>query len=86
MGDDVPSGENMEGDALDRMQHEQLKEILWECVDSLPGRQPEVIRKQYQENMTMTEIGREYGVSCEAIRQDQAKALGSCGSLRGQIG
>lgn len=60
---------------LERMQHEQLKAILWECVDSLPGRQPKVIRKQYQDNMTMTEIGREYGVSCEAVRQDQSKAL-----------
>jgi RNA polymerase primary sigma factor len=75
LGDGVPSGEDMEGDALDRMQHEQLKSVLWECVDSLPGRLPEVIRKQYQDNMTMAEIGREYGVSREAIRQDQAKAL-----------
>ncbi|WP_077613001.1 sigma-70 family RNA polymerase sigma factor [Clostridium sp. Marseille-P2415] len=70
VGDSVPSGEDMEGDALD-----QLKAVLWECMDSQPGRQPEVIRKQYQDNMTMAEIGREYGVSREAIRQDQAKAL-----------
>lgn len=75
LGDGVPSGEDMEGDALDRMQHEQLKVVLWECVDSLHGRQSEVIRKQYQDNMTMAEIAREYGVSREAIRQDQAKAL-----------
>lgn len=75
LGDSVPSDEDMEGDSLDRLQHEQLKAVLWECVDSLPGRQPEVIRKQYQGNMTMAEIGREYGVSREAIRQDQAKAL-----------
>ena len=75
LGDGVPSGEDMEGDTLERMQHEQLKAVLWECVDGLPGRQPEVIRKQYRDNMTMAEIGREYGVSREAIRQDQAKAL-----------
>ena len=75
LGDSVPSGEDMEGNMLDRLQHEQLKTVLWECVDSLHGRQPEVIRKQYQDNMTMAEIAREYGVSCEAIRQDQAKAL-----------
>ena len=75
LGDGVPSGEDMEGDTLDRLQHEQLKAVIWECVDSLGGRLPEVIRKQYQDNMTMAEIGREYGVSREAIRQDQAKAL-----------
>jgi RNA polymerase primary sigma factor len=75
LGDSVPSGEDMEGDSLDRLQHEQLKAVLWECVDGLHGRLPEVIRKQYRDNMTMAEIGREYGVSREAIRQDQAKAL-----------
>ncbi|EXG84078.1 RNA polymerase sigma factor, sigma-70 family [Clostridium sp. ASBs410] len=75
MGDGVPSGEDMEGNTLDRLQHEQLKVVLWECVDSLQGRQPEVIRKQYQENMTLEAIGEEYGVSREAIRQDQARAL-----------
>jgi RNA polymerase primary sigma factor len=75
VGDSVPSGEDMEGDSLDRLQHEQLKAVLWNCVDSLPGRQREVIRKQYRDNMTIAEIGREYGVSREAIRQDQAKAL-----------
>ena len=75
LGDGVTSGEDMEGDTLDRLQHEQLKSVLWECVDSLGGRLPEVIRKQYQDNMTMAEIAREYGVSREAIRQDQAKAL-----------
>ena len=75
LGDGVTSGEDMEGDTLDRLQHEQLKSVLWECVDSLGGRLPEVLRKQYQDNMTMAEIGREYGVSREAIRQDQVKAL-----------
>ncbi|EXG87934.1 RNA polymerase sigma factor, sigma-70 family [Clostridium sp. ASBs410] len=75
VGDGIPSGEDMEGDSLDRLQHERLKAVLWECVDSLQGRKPEVIRKQYQENMSLEAIGEEYGVSSEAIRQDQAKAL-----------
>lgn len=71
----IASGEDMEGDALDRLQHEQLKAVLWECVNSLHGRQPEVIRKRYQDNMTLEAIGKEYGVSRDAIRQDQTKAL-----------
>lgn len=45
VGDGIASGEDMEEDSLDRLHHEQLKAVLWECVDSLPGRQPEVIRK-----------------------------------------
>lgn len=71
----IAYGEDMEGDALDRLQHEQLKSVLWECVDSLHGRQPEVIRKRYQDDMSMRAVGRAYGVSCEAIRQDEAQAM-----------
>lgn len=75
LGDGIPSGEDMEGDTLDRFQHEQLKAVLWECVDSLPGRQSEIIRRRYQDNVTMTEIGRDYGVSCEAIRRQETQAM-----------
>lgn len=75
LGDSVPSGADMERDTLERMQHEQLKAVLWECVDSLPDRQQEIIRKRYQDNMTMAEIGREQGVTLEAIRQHEAKAM-----------
>ncbi|MFR3728378.1 sigma-70 family RNA polymerase sigma factor [Lacrimispora sp.] len=75
LGDSVPSGEDMEGNTFDRLQHEQLKAVLWECVDSLPDRQQEIIRKRYQDNMTMAEIGREQGVTLEAIRQHEAKAM-----------
>jgi RNA polymerase sigma factor (sigma-70 family) len=75
LGDGVPSDEDMEGDSLERLQHEQLKAVIWECVDSLPVRQSEIIRKRYQGNMSMAEIGREQGVTLEAIRQHEAKAM-----------
>ncbi|MDR2025579.1 MAG: sigma-70 family RNA polymerase sigma factor [Hungatella sp.] len=75
VGDGIPSGEDMEGDALDRLQQEQLKAVLWECVDGLPGRQPEILRKRFQENMTLDAIGESFGVWREAIRRDQNKAL-----------
>ena len=75
IGDMVASAEDMEGDVVERMQQEQLKAELWDCVDSLPGQQPAVIRMRFQENMTMEAIGQEYGTSGEAVRQIQAKAL-----------
>ena len=75
IGDMVASAEDMEGDVVERMQQEQLKAELWDCVDSLPGQQPAVIRMRFQENMTMEAIGQEYGTSGEAARQIQAKAL-----------
>ncbi len=86
VGDGIPSGEDMEGDSLDRLHHEQLKVVLWECVDSLQGRQPEVIRKQYQENMTLEAIGEEYGVSRKRSGKIRPGHSGSCGSLSDQTG
>lgn len=75
VGDMVASAEDMEGDTVERMQQEQLKAELWDCVDSLPGQQPAVLKMRFQGNMTMEAIGREYGTSGEAARQIQTKAL-----------
>ncbi|GEM_PF-111518 len=75
IGDMVASAEDMEGDTVERMQQEQLKAELWDCVGSLPGQQLAVLKMRFRENMTMEAIGREYGTSGEAVRQIQAKAL-----------
>lgn len=75
VGDLVASDEDTEGNALDRLQQEELRRELWDCVDSLPGRQPEVLRMRYQKNMSLSMIGREYGTTPEAVRQLHAKAL-----------
>lgn len=75
VGDLVASDEDTEGDALDRVQQEELRRELWDCVDSLPGRQPDVLRMRYQKNMSLSMIGREYGTTPEAVRQLHAKAL-----------
>lgn len=75
VGDLVPGAEDLEGDAVDRMEHEQLCAVLWECVDSLPGQQPTVIRQRYQGGLTLAEIGQQQGRTPEAVRQIQAKAL-----------
>lgn len=75
VGELVAAPADLEADVLDRVQHEQLCAVLWECVDSLEGRQPEVIRKRYQEGRTMAAIGADYGVTGEVIRQMESKAL-----------
>ena len=75
VGDMMASAEDMEEDTVERMQQEQLKAELWDCVDSLPGQQPAVLKMRFREDMTMEAIGREYGTSGEAVRQMQAKAL-----------
>lgn len=75
VGDVVASGDNLEGAALDRVQSAQLCAVLWECVDSLQGQQPAVIRQRYQGGMSLREIGEAQGTTAEAVRQIHAKAL-----------
>lgn len=60
---------------LDDMMQLQLKEELWSLVDTLEGRQPGVIRKRYQDNMTLEQISKDYNVTRELIRQTEVKAL-----------
>ncbi len=40
-----------------------LCSVLWQCVDSLPGKQPDVIRSRYKDNMTMKQCGQFCGIS-----------------------
>lgn len=75
LGDLVPSGDDLEGDALDRLDHDRLCSILWECVDSLEGQQPNILRQRYQGGLSLSEIGHKYGTTPEAVRQIHAKAL-----------
>ena len=64
-------------EVLDRLEQEALCSVLWQCVDSLPGKQPDVIRSRYKDNMTMKQCGQFCGI-CEAeARKQQIKALRS---------
>lgn len=75
LGDMVAGSEDVEGAALDKIEAGQLRAVLWQEVDSLPGRQPEVLRARYQGGRTLKETGAVLGVSVEAARQIERKAL-----------
>lgn len=75
VGDLVATPADPTGEAVDRVQRAQLCAVLWECVDSLPGQQPTVIRQRYQDGMSLREIGEVQGTTAEAVRQIHAKAL-----------
>ncbi|MEW4414450.1 sigma-70 family RNA polymerase sigma factor [Clostridium sp. AN503] len=75
MGDLVACPESLEDKLVEQIQGDQLKTALWGCVDALQDRQAEVIRQRYQEGMTLAEIGRQNGISPEAVRQIHTKAL-----------
>lgn len=62
---------------LDRLEQEELCSVLWQCVDGLPGKQPDVIRSRYKDNMTMKQCGQFCGISEAEARKQQIKALKS---------
>lgn len=64
-------------EVLDRLEQEELCSVLWQCVDSLPGKQPDVIRSRYKDNMTMKQCGQFCGISEAEARKQQLKALRS---------
>lgn len=78
LNDILPSSEPGidEKDAvLDKIENEQLAEILWEMVDELPGQQSRVLRGYYQEGKTYKQIGEAVGYTVEQVRQLQQKGL-----------
>lgn len=74
-GDLVPSSEDLEADILDRLDHERLHSILWECVNGLEDKQAEVIRRRFQSTQTFREIGEQWGTGIGEVRKQEAKAL-----------
>lgn len=75
LGDIVASDMDLEGEVTDRIDRDKLQALIWPMVDQLPGRQSDVIRKRYQENMTLKEIEVAYGVGIGAIRQSECEGL-----------
>lgn len=74
-GDFIPTAESLENEAIERIDAEMLRKVLWECVDSLPDQLPEVIRRRYQGGEPLRQIGEEIGLSVERVRQMEGKAL-----------
>ena len=75
LGELTASAENLEEGVLERIEREQLQALLWDCVDSLEGQQPEVIRMRYQENMTREQVGQCCGIPTQTARQLEHKAI-----------
>lgn len=63
------------GELVDNMADQVMNRKLWQCVDSLGGRQAEILRMKYQDGKTYSDIADEYGVSLERIRQDHNLAI-----------
>lgn len=75
VGDTVPGTDNVEMEALDRIEADEFKMVLWNMVDNLPDKQPFVLRSIYQGGMTLKATGETIGVSAERTRIIRDKAL-----------
>lgn len=75
LGDLAASACDLEGETVDRMDYENLCSVLWECVDSLPGKQPAVIRSRYQRGLTLGRVGEVCGITEAEARKQHMKAL-----------
>ena len=71
----LPSPTDSTEQAIEKIQAEQLRAILWPMVEELPGNEPEIIRKRYREELTLKEIGQQLDISVEAVRQWERKGL-----------
>ena len=65
----------MEEDAIKKLDTEIMAEALWKAVDDLPGNQGDIIRKRYQDGMTLNALGNSMGVTLERVRQEEAKGM-----------
>ena len=75
LGDLAASACDLEGETVDRMDYENLCSVLWECVDSLPGKQSDVIRSRYQRGLTLGRVGEVCGITEAEARKQHMKAL-----------
>lgn len=69
LSDTVAAPEDVEGDALDRVQAEQLRAVIWPLVDTLPGRQPQALRMRYQDGKPLGDIAADLGCSYQRAAQ-----------------
>ncbi|MEG1646722.1 MAG: RNA polymerase sigma factor RpoD [Clostridia bacterium] len=78
IGDFLPDEDNKFSPTL-MAESEMLKEQLLQVLSTLTPREEEVLRKRYglddQRPRTLEEVGKEYNVTRERIRQIEAKAL-----------
>ena len=83
LGDLAASACDLEGETVDRMDYENLCSVLWECVDSLPGKQSDVIRSRYQRGLTLGRVGEVCGITEAEARKTPTGCADSYQRLNG---
>lgn len=79
----VQSDTDVEGEVLDKVEHEGLQSLLWGMVDRLPQEQAQVIRNKYIDNMTLKEISAATGRKESEVRTAETNALKTLSHCKG---
>lgn len=63
------------GSLLDDIEQQQLQETLWGLVNELPECQADVIKKRFQDDLTIKETAEQAGLTTNDVRKYQTKGL-----------
>lgn len=75
MMDVIPANCSLEDAIINKVQNEELGAILWPMVDSLPADQAELIRKQYNDKMSLSGAAASIGIEPGKARTKTYKGL-----------
>lgn len=82
VGNTIASNIDIEGQVIGFINRQEIKEVLWNMVDELPEDYPLLLRLRYQEGQTYKIIGETLGVTGDATRQKEARAIKELGKTR----
>ena len=66
---------DVEGTVLDRIEKEELKRDIWECVERLPKEQANIIVRHYRQQEQYKDIAEELQVSYQFLMQKKTEAF-----------
>ncbi len=73
--DTLAAEQDLEAEALQKYDFGVMQRDLWQAVDDLPKEQSQVIREQYQNDITLRQAGDRLQMEYSAARQAKDKAL-----------
>ena len=66
---------DVESTVLDRIEKEELKRDIWECVERLPKEQAEIIVRHYRQQEQYKDIAEDLEISYQQVTQRKTEAF-----------
>lgn len=75
LGDTIESPQNEIEELIEDIDRQELKAVLWGCVDGLEQSEADIIRRRYQNGRTIKACSEEIGTSIDCIRKIESRAI-----------